>query len=77
MAVMAGSLYRALVAAQVPDDQAQKAAEGVAGYEDRISKLSTEVTRIAGDLSLVKWMLGFNLAITLAVAIRLFLSVHP
>ena len=60
---MLGSLYEALTAANVSPDKAQKAAEEVAGYDNRLAKLEA-------DLTLLKWMVGFNLAATLAVLMR-------
>jgi hypothetical protein len=52
---MISELYDALKSAGAPDDQARKAAEVMAGYENRFS-------RIVADLSLLKWMVGFALA---------------
>ena len=49
MALMMGALYDALKSANVDDEKARKAAEEVASFEQRI-------TAIAGDLSIVKWM---------------------
>jgi hypothetical protein len=63
LALMLGSLYEALTAANVSPDKAQKAAEEVAGYDNRLAKLEA-------DLTLLKWMVGFNLAATLAVLMR-------
>ncbi len=60
MALMLGVLYDALIAANVPGDKAQKAAEEAAGYENRVA-------RIEGDLTLLKWMVGFNTALVLGV----------
>ena len=60
MATMIAELYDAPKAAGAPDDQARKAAEVVAGYENRF-------TRIEIDLTLLKWMVGFNLAMTIGV----------
>jgi hypothetical protein len=60
MATMIAELYDALKAAGAPDDQARKAAEVVAGYENRFARLET-------DLTLLKWMVGFNLAMTIGV----------
>ena len=65
MALMMASLYEALRDAGSSDDQARKAAEEVAGYENRFSKMET-------DLALLKWMIGFNLALTTAVLFKLF-----
>lgn len=60
MALMLGSLRDALVAAGAPDDKASKAAEEVAGYENRLAKIET-------DVALLKWMVGTNVVITLGV----------
>ena len=60
MATMIVEFYDALRAAGAPEDQARKAAEVVAGYENRFARIET-------DLTLVKWMLGFNLALTVGV----------
>jgi hypothetical protein len=57
-------LYDALKSAGAPDDQARKAAEVVAGYENRFARIET-------DLTLLKWMVGFNLAITIGVLMLL------
>lgn len=35
------------------------------------------LTRIESDLSLLKWMAGFNLALTVAVLFKLFIGVTP
>ena len=69
MAVMLGNLYRALVAAGAPDVEAQtqKAAEEVAGFEGRMAG-------IEGKMSLLQWMVGFNLALTLGIAIKLLVA---
>jgi hypothetical protein len=69
MAVMMGNLYSALKQAGADDENAKKAAEEVAGFENRISSLSA-------DVALLKWMGGFNLALTLAIVGKLFLASH-
>ena len=64
MATMIAELYDALKAAVAPDDQARKAAEVVAGYENRFARIET-------DLTLLKWMIGFNLAATIGIIMLL------
>ena len=64
MTVMLGNSYRALVTAGAPDLDAQKAAEEVAGFESRLAGIESKV-------SLLQWMMGFNLALTLGIAIKL------
>ena len=66
MPLMMAKLYEALRAANVPDDAARDAAVEAAGYENRLSRLEA-------DMTLLKWMVGFNLAITVTVAGKLFL----
>jgi hypothetical protein len=61
---MISELYDALKSAGAPEDQARKAAEVVAGYDNRFS-------RIEGDLTLLKWMIGFNLAVSVGIVMLL------
>ena len=58
--LMLGQLYAALRTANVPDDQARAAAEEVAGFEFRIS-------RIESDLRLIKWMVGTLVALQIGL----------
>ncbi len=43
-----------------PNDQARTAAAVVAGYENRFARIET-------DLTFLKWMVGFNLALSAGV----------
>ena len=54
MAVVMGSLYNALITANVPHDQAQKAAEEVAGFDNKNASLETKLGEMRGDLSGMK-----------------------
>ncbi len=65
MAVMLSKAYDALIAAGAPDDKARAAAEELAGYESRFSKIET-------DLAVLKWMVGVNLAASLSLVIKAF-----
>lgn len=58
MTVMIAEVYDAFLAAGAPDDKARKAAETLAGFENRFSK-------IEADLALLKWMVGANIALTI------------
>ena len=72
MALRMGALYDALRTAQgISEDDAKRAAEEVANYENSIQEIKR-------DMAVVKWMLGavitlvlMNLAGTLAVLYRL------
>jgi hypothetical protein len=65
MATMIAEVYDALVSAGAPEEKARRAAEAVANYENRFGKIET-------DLTLLKWMVGFSLAMTAGVIAKLF-----
>jgi hypothetical protein len=58
--LMVAEVYDAFLAARVPDATARKAAEAVAIYEDRLSGIERE-------LAVLRWMVGTNVVLTLAV----------
>jgi hypothetical protein len=60
MALILDSLYDALKAAGAPGEQARAAAPDVAGYDNRLN-------RIERDMALLKWMIGFAIAILLGL----------
>lgn len=60
MALQLGALRDALLAAGAPADKADKAAEEVAGYENRLGQ-------IEGKLTVLIWAVGVNIAATVAV----------
>ncbi len=64
MALRMGALYDALLAGNVPEEQARKAAEEVADYNQRIGNIER-------DLYLLKWMVGTNVILTVGVLGRL------
>lgn len=66
MPLMLEKLYDALRAGGAPEEKAREAAVEVAAYENRLNK-------VEADLSLLKWMVGFNLVMTMAVVGKLFL----
>ena len=57
---MLSKTYDAFRAAGTPDDKAREAAEEIAGFEDRL-------TTVESDLKLLKWMVGFNLALSMVI----------
>ena len=67
MPVMMEKLYDALRAGSVPEEKARAAAVEAANFDNRIAK-------VEADLNLLKWMVGFNLAMTIAILARLFLT---
>jgi hypothetical protein len=84
MTTMLAEAYDALLAAGSPEDKARKAAEAIAGYDNRFTAIDTRLgamdnrfTKIEADLNLVKWMLGFVLAFCVAIVFLPFnISTH-
>lgn len=58
-------IYEALIEAKVSEEKAKKAAQSVANFENRFGKIEAE-------LMLLKWMVGFNLAFTMAMLWKIF-----
>ena len=67
MAMMMGNLYSALKQAGADDDNARRAAEEVATYDARMNTIENR-------LSVLTWMVGTNVALTLAIVGKLFLA---
>jgi hypothetical protein len=65
VALQLGALRNARAEAGASPDAARKAAEEVAGYENRISK-------VEADLATLKWMVGVNIGLTLLVVGKSF-----
>jgi hypothetical protein len=66
MATMIAEIYDALRDAGASDDKARAAATALAEHDTRLSK-------IEADLNLVKWMVGFNVAMSAAILLKTFL----
>lgn len=72
MPLQLSALRDALLAAGVPPDKAGKAAEevaGFAGYESRFGGVERRLDKVEADLMVLKWMAGFNLAMTAGVVL--------
>ncbi|MDP1526627.1 MAG: hypothetical protein Q8M20_12515 [Rhodocyclaceae bacterium] len=65
MSTMIFEVYDALKEAGATEEKAKKAAEALAAYENRFNKVES-------DLNLLKWMVGFNLAMSVGVLLKLF-----
>jgi hypothetical protein len=63
MTTMITELYDALKGAGADEEKARKAAETVASYENRL---------VETDLAILKWMVGLNLAGTVALVFAQF-----
>jgi len=62
---MISEVYDAFISAGEPEDKARKAAEALADYENRFTKIDSE-------LVILKWMVGFAVALNVAILVRLF-----
>jgi len=58
-------IHDALIEAGTSEEKARAAARAMTNYETRISKIES-------DMNLLKWMVGFNLALTVAILFRVF-----
>lgn len=65
MSTMNSEVYDALLSAGSDEDKAREAAKSVAQYD-------SDIAEIKASMLLVKWMLGFNLAFTIALIWRVF-----
>lgn len=65
MSTMIFEVYDALKDAGATEEKAKKAAESLANYESRFNKVESE-------LNLLKWMVGFNIGLSVAILLKLF-----
>ena len=72
MGTVIRELYEALKEAGASEEKACAAAEQAANYEDRFSAIDRRFSTVDRDLMLLKWMVGFNLAMTTGVLFKLF-----
>ena len=64
---MISEVYDAFIAAGTPEDKARKAAEAIANYESRFS-------RVEADLLVLKWMTGTILGGVVALVLKAFIA---
>lgn len=62
---MQSEVFEAFGAIDVPEDKALKAAQA-------LSRRGDDVAGLKSDMTLMKWMMGFVLAIQVAIFIKLF-----
>jgi phage shock protein A len=78
MALMLSKTYDALLAAGAPEDKARDAAEEIAAYENRLTRIETDIALIKADLTSFRdemrqtmatktWVLSAMLAQTFAI----------
>ena len=75
MTTMIAEVYDALLEAGASQDKARKAAEAIAGYETRFSEIEKRLERLEGKITLLSWMVGFSITLTMALGVgNLFLT---
>lgn len=67
MTTMVTEVYDALIAAGAPDDKARRAAEVLANYESRFSRIEAKLTLLQG-------ISGATLALVIAMFVKLFVQ---
>ena len=72
MATMLGNTYAALIEAGASPQAAQKAAEELAGYDNKFAALDLKIEQIGGRLTLVQWQLAVLIAGVSALIIKAF-----
>jgi hypothetical protein len=74
---MSKQVYDAFRAAGVPDDSAAAAAEAIEATreEGRLRKIDEGLIKLDGRVTLLAWIVGFNMALTAAVLAKL-LAIH-
>jgi hypothetical protein len=58
MALQLGALREALIDAGASPEKADKAAEEVASYENRLAGIETKLVKLDGRVNLLTWMVG-------------------
>jgi hypothetical protein len=69
---MISEVYDAFIAAGAPEDKARKAAETLANYDNRFSRIDGAVLKVQSEILLLKWMVGFAVALDVAILTRSF-----
>ena len=74
MALMLSKTYDALLAAGAPEDKARDAAEEIAAYEHRLTRIETDIALIKAEIGEIRntmatktWVLSAMLAQTFAI----------
>ena len=77
MSTMISEVYDAFLSIGIAEDRARKAAEAL--YEQGINTLRSdmatlhmEMEKLRGEFNTLRWMLGFNLAISVALLFKAF-----
>ncbi len=78
MSTMISEVYDALKEAGASEEKARKAAEALTNYDTRLNKIESDLATFRaetkGEFNLLRWMIGFNLAMTVAILWKIFAS---
>ena len=72
MATMIKEVYGAVITAGTSAEKASEAATAVANYDIRSNRLETRVAQIRSEQAVIRWIVIFNLAFTMAIVWRTF-----
>ena len=64
VSTMISEIYDAFLAGGTTEDKARKAAETLANYDDRFSRLDGAVVKVQSELVLLRWMVRFASRLT-------------
>lgn len=67
MALMNAEVYDAFKEAGASEDKARAAASSVATYDSQLAQMKNGMTEMTGEVRLLRWMVTFNLGLTVAV----------
>lgn len=72
MTTMIAEVYDALVEAGASEEKARKAAEAIAGYEDRFGRIDVALARVESSQKYQQWQISLMLGLQLLVIGKLF-----
>jgi len=67
MALMLSKTYEALVAAGAPEEKAREAAEEIASYENRLTRMESDIVQIKAEMATKTFVLTAMLTQTFAL----------
>jgi len=69
---MISEVYDALVSAGAAEDKARAAAKAIADSDSHFNVIEKKLIEHDGKFNLIYWMLGFNLAFSMAILWKVF-----
>jgi hypothetical protein len=73
MTILVKELYDALLEAGASEAKATAAAEAMEGLRDepRLRAIEKDIASLLADVRLLKWMAGFNIALSVGILVKL------